>query len=274
MYSRSFPLSHYDVLSRYRLTLQQAVETTERIKSDFGLRSNAAFMQLHEPSLEHIFIQARGQLANWPDLLQWPYKVFYQQSDLAVDIMRSHSSLNAVIATMPLSERKGFLSTLDFARAPFELNGQLKILKPTLGLPFARQVKQCVEQLWLEYDRGAFTLKDLYPRASVVIPRLIDFMQGAINAYAAANNLDPTGTDRKLVAVRLMIDNMKADHLKLADAVRDLSEGYSQLAYLLSGSAGQLTDLFTTITIQQFQQKLESASTYLELAEAAVKPAP
>jgi hypothetical protein len=37
----------------------------------------------------------------------------------------------------------------------------MTILSPTAGYPFAMQVKQHVFDLWIKYDRAAFTAKDL-----------------------------------------------------------------------------------------------------------------
>lgn len=272
MYSKSFPLAHYDALNRYRLTLQNAEEMTKGIKADLGLKSDPVFIRLHQPSLDHTFIQVKGQLANWADLLNWPYRIFYQQSDLVADIKRLNSDLNAVVAAMRPNERRGFLSTFDFSQPPFALAGQLKLFTPTLGLPFAQKVKQTVEQLWQEYDRAAFNLDDLDLRVSLVLPPLIRFMQAAIKAYAAANNLDAEGNDRRIVAVRLMINTMDADSIKLAYAIRQLSAGYAELAFLLSESARQFTNIFTSTTLQQFQEKLKAAVVCLETAEAKLRP--
>lgn len=265
-----FKLAHFESLNRYRITLQQAHESTERIKADLGLASNPAFIRLHQPALEHMRIQIQGQLQNWPEMLEWPYRIFYEQSDLVGDIQRFSSEYSRVIRSMTRSERKGLLSTLDFAAKPFELNGRLKLLNPGAGYPFALQMKQQVFDLWMKYDRAAFTAKDLYARSSMILPRLVDFIQGAITAYAKANTLDPLGNDAGIVGLRAMIEESKRQRVELADATTDLSEGYASLASFLSGSLSEFTNLFTSVSIERFEEMIESAMYRLELAEKLI----
>lgn len=265
-----FKWAHFDALNRYRITLHQAFETTERIKADLGLASDQAFIRLHQPALEHMHIQVQAQLRYWPEILEWPYRIFYEQSDLVADLERFSSDYFRVVDALTRSERKKLLSTLDLSQPPFELNGRLKILSPTAGYPFAMQVKQQIFDLWIKYDRAAFTAKDLYSRSSLVLPRLVDFMQGAINAYAKNRKLDPMGSDGRIVGVRAMINDMKNLHAQIADATRDLGEGYANLASFLSGSLSDFKDLFTSISIERFGEMIESAMPRLELAEKLI----
>lgn len=265
-----FKLSHFETISNYRLTLRQAQQLTEHAKTDLGLTSNQVFIQLHQPSLDNTFRQAKGQLKHWPELFDWPNRIFYQQVDLVADIRRFAAEYSRVIDGMNSVEREGFLASLDFSRAPFELSGRLKVLSPGAGYPFAQQTKQHLFNLWHQYDGAAFTCSNLYQNSSLVLPRLITFLQAAIDAYARANNVDPLGNDPRIVTVRVLIQKIESDAERLAEATRDLSEGYSSLASFLMGALNEFVNLFTSITIVQFRNMIESAMIRLELAEELI----
>jgi hypothetical protein len=265
-----FKLDHFEALNAYRITLQQLLPTTEQVKADFGLTSNQAFIRLHQPSLDNTLIQVRAQLQNWPKVLEWPSLIFYQQSDLIGDIKRFGIEYSRVLNTMSVTERNGFLSSLDFSRAPFELDGRLKVLSVGPGYPFAQQTKQQLFNLWYEYDGAAFTCSNLYQNSSLILPRLITFLQAAIEAYASTNNIDPLGNDPRIVTVRTVIKKTESELASLAEATRDFAEGYSSLAGFLTGSMSEFVNLFTSITIEQFHDRVESAMIRLELAEELI----
>jgi hypothetical protein len=265
-----FKLSHFEALNSYRISLQQALPTIERVKADLGLISNQAFMRLHQPSLDNALMQARAQLQNWPQILEWPSLIFYQQSDLIADIKGFNAEYSRVLSTMSATERRGFLSSLDFSRAPFELNGRLKVLRPGAGYPFAQETKQQLFNLWHQYDGAAFTCSNLYQNSSLILPRLINFMEAAIDAYASANNVDPLSNDPRIVTVKALIQTTENDLARLAEATRDFSEGYSNLASFLAGALNELVDLFTSITIERFYAMVESVVIRLEFAEKLI----
>jgi hypothetical protein len=265
-----FKSSHFQVISNYRNTLAQLSEMTDRVKADLGLTANEAFIRLHQPSIDNVFLQARGQLQHWPELFEWPNRGFYQQMDLVADIRRFDAEYSRVLGGMSRVEREGFLSSLDFSRAPYELNGVLKVLSPAAGFPFAQQTKQHLFNLWHQYDGAAFTCSNLYQDSSLILPRLIDFMDAAINAYASANGIDPLSNDHRIVAVRALMQTTRAELGALAETTRDLSEGYSNLASLLSGALGEFANLYTSATIEEFQAMVESAMIRLELAEELI----
>jgi hypothetical protein len=95
-------------------------------------------------------------------------------------------------------------------------------------------------------------------------------MQGAINAYATDRELDPIGNDGRIVEVRAMINDVNNLHAQIADATRDLGEGYANLASFLSGSLSDFNDLFTSASIERFGEMIESAMPRLELAEKLI----
>ncbi len=266
-----FALTNFEALNRYRITLQLAKETTDRVKQELGLTSNQAFVQLHQPSLDMTLIQVRGRLQSWPELFEWPNRIFYQQSDLVGDIRRLDAEYSRVLDGMNTAERGGFLSALDFSRAPFELNGRMKVLSVGPGFSFAQQVKQHVLNLNNQYNSAAFTCSNVYQNSSLILPRLINFMQVAIETYAKERNVDPLGNDARIVTVRALIEQMKDEQRLLADASRDLSEGYSNLERLVSGALDEFKDLFTSITLQRFHEMIESALVRLELAEELIE---
>lgn len=266
-----FKLSHFQVISNYRNTLAQLSEMTDRVKADLGLTANESFIRLHQPSLDNVFLQARGQLQHWPELFEWPNRIFYQQMDLVADIRRFDAEFSRILGGMNRAEREGFLSSLDFSRAPYELNGLLKVLSPAAGFPFAQQTKQHLFNLWHQYDGAAFTCSNLYQDSSLILPRLIDFMDAAINAYASANSIDPLSNDHRIVAVRALRQTIRAEIGGLAETTRDLSEGYSSLASFLMGSLNEFVNLSTSITIVRFHNMVESAMIRLELAEELIE---
>lgn len=266
-----FKLSHFEAISNYRMTLRQAQQLTEHAKTDLGLTSNQAFIRLHQPSLDNTFRQAEGQLKHWPALFDWPNRIFYQQVDLVADIRRFAAEYSRVIDGMNLVEREGFLASLDFSRPPFGLSGRLKVLSPGAGYPFAQQTKQHLFNLWHEYDGASFTCNNLYQDSSPILPRLINFLQAAIVACASANNVDPLGNDPRIVTVRALIQKIESDVARLAEATRDLSEGYSSLASFLMGSLNEFVNLSTSITIVRFHNMVESAMIRLELAEELIE---
>lgn len=265
-----FKLGHFEALNAYRITLQEALPTTEQVKADLGLTSNQAFIRLYQPSLDNALMQVRAQLQNWPTILEWPSLIFYQQSDLVADIKRFGTEYSRVLRTMSATERNGFLSSLDFSRAPFELNGRLKVLRPDAGYPFAQQTKQQLFNLWYQYDGAAFTCSNLYQNSSLILPRLVTFLQAAIEAYASTNNIDPLGNDPRIVTVRTVIKKTESDLASLAEATRDFAEGYSNLTSFLTGSLSEFVNLFTSITIERFRDMVESAMIRLELAEELI----
>lgn len=262
-----FTLDNFEALNRYRITLQQARETTDRVKRELGLNDNQAFIRLHQPSLDNAFLQVRSQLQNWPELFEWPNRIFYQQSDLVGDIKRFDADYSRVMEGMTAAEREGFLSELDFSRAPFELNGRLKVLSVGAGLPFAQQMKQHVINLSTQYNSASFTCSDLYQNSSLILPRLINFMQMAVETYARESNVDPLGNDARIAVVKALIEKTKDDQRQLTDASMELSEGYSSLARLVSGALDEFKELFTSIRMQRFHEMVESALSRLELAE-------
>lgn len=262
-----FKPDNFEALNRYRMTLQEAKQTTDRVKEELALTSNQAFIQLHQPSLDNAFIQVRGQLQNWPELFEWPNRIFYEQSDLVGDIKRFDAEYSRIMDEMTREERAGFLSALDFSRAPYELNGRLKILSVGPGFPFGLQLKQHVINLANQYRIASVTCNNVYQNSSLILPRLMDFMQVAIDTYARENTVDPLGSDAKIAMVMTLMEQMKEDGKLLADASRDLSEGYVNLERLVSGAVDEFIDLFTSITLQRFHDKIESALVRLELAE-------
>ena len=198
-------------------------------------------------------------------------RIFYQQSDLVGDIRRLDAEYSRVLDGMNTAERGGFLSALDFSRAPFELNGRMKVLSVGPGFSFAQQVKQHVLNLNNQYNSAAFTCSNVYQNSSLILPRLINFMQVAIETYAKERNVDPLSNDAGIVTVRALIEQMKDEQRLLADASRDLSEGYSNLERLVSGALDEFKDLFTSINLQRFHEMIESALVRLELAEELIE---
>lgn len=262
-----FTLTNFEALNRYRITLQQAQGTIDRMKQELNLTSNKRFCQLHQPSLDNAFIEVSNQLRNWPELFEWPNRIFYQQSDLVIDIRLLDAEYSRVINGMTWAERGGFLSGLDFSRAPFELNGRFKVLSVRAGLPFAQQLKQHVLNLTTQYNTASFTCSDVYQKSSLILPRFLNVMEAAIETYARESSVNPLGNDARIVAVRTSIEEMRNDQRRMADASRELSEGYSNLARLVSGALDEFKDLLTSITLQRFHEMVESALVRLELAE-------
>lgn len=262
-----FKRTNFDVLNRYRITLHQASELTERVKADLGLNADPAFIRLYQPGLENTLRMVKAQLKYWPDILERPYHIFYQQSDLLADIQRFDDELSRVVSTMDRAWPEPLLSTLDFAVKPFELNGRLKVLRSAAGYPFAVQVKQHVLDLWLQYDRAFFTTNDLYARAPFSLPRLLDFLEGAVDAYVTGKNLGRRRNDPKVVAVVAIIDKIRRDHAEVMDILRNLNEGYADLASFMSGALSEFKDLFASISIERFQEMIEGAMPRFEIAE-------
>lgn len=262
-----FKLTHFEVINGYRMMLDQALDMTERVKADLGLASDQAFIQLHQPSLDDTFLQVNEQLRNWPELFDWPHRIFYQQSDLITDIRLFDSEYSRFIDQLNATERKGLVSALDFSQSPFELNGRMKVMSPGAGYSFAQQTKQLIYNLWYQYDGASFACRNLYQRASSILPRLINFMQAAISAYARAKNIDPLSDDSRILTVRTLIQKTERDLEKLTAARKALSEGYSNLADFLSGALSEFVDLFPSVTIEGFHHVIESAMIRLEQAE-------
>ncbi|WP_285351810.1 hypothetical protein [Pseudomonas sp. ME-P-057] len=266
-----FKLTHFEVINDYRIMLNQASDMTERVKADLDLASDRAFIQLHQPSLDDTFLQVNEQLRNWPELFDWPHRIFYQQSDLITDIRLFDAEYSRVIDQLTATERKGLVSELDFSQSPFELNGRMKVMSPGAGYSFAQQTKQLIYNLWYQYDGASFACRNLYQRASSILPRLINFMQAAISAYARAKNIDPLSDDSRILTVRTLIQKTERDLEKLTAARKDLSEGYSNLADFLSGALSEFVNLFPSVTIEGFHHVIESAMIRLELAEALTR---
>jgi hypothetical protein len=271
MSQQPFRLSHYETFDRYRRVLQGAKQTVEQVKTALGLTAHHTFIKLHQPALNGLFIQIRAELEYWPDELLWGFPVFYHQSVLAADIHCFCEDYSRVSSQLTADAQAGALSALDFSLAPFALKGRLKVLNAGTGYRFASQLKQRVFNLYAHYDQAAFKTNALYLRSSNLLPRLIDFMEGAIKAYADIHRLDPLGADRKILAVRATIETLSATDKSYSHATMAVSEGYSNMSHALAGATDVFKTLFQTTTVRQFMRMSESVRIRFEQAEKLIQ---
>lgn len=258
---------HIEALRRYHATLTDLPQTTRWLIERLGIGADPQFVQIYQPALEQTLQLASHRVAQWPDLYALYPRAFHEQQRLNADIRTFHADFEAVLASLPIEQRRDYLSKLDLRQLPFALEGKLLALSPGPAWPFAQQMKNAVAQIYSAFWSGANVINRLHENNREILPRITDFLNGAKQTYVGKHKLDPERGDVHTAFIDAELIQITEQQRDLIHATEQLSEGFTRLVKMQSQALDEFSALFSTIRSAEFQLMVELALPLLAEAE-------
>jgi hypothetical protein len=249
---------NFDQLRRYRTLLYTLRSHSDEVKKKLKLTNDQDFLRVYQPSLDITLMQVDGQLLNWPAIFDWYNGPFYELTDLNHDILLFGADLKQAFQALSREQRNGYLSTLDLDRPPFQLNGRFKKLRVQPALAFTLDLKQKIYNRQYEVSNGAFAMQDLLDRTYRIIPHYVKFIEGALAHYAELERLDSVKGNSLIIKTRAEMAQLNDQGIAMVSVATDLGEGYSRLSGYLLSAFKPLVDVYPSLNIMGFKEKIDS----------------
>lgn len=246
------------VLANYRLFLKNLPEQVNSIKTELNMLSDKEFKQRVEPSLVYVLPVAKNKSDSWSIEFNQMLHGHYNLCGLIADLIFFAHQLAGATALMTKPQRSNSLSTLNLQQPPFSLAG-LAFLHASSPVILLQQIKLHIHDAWKKCFDSAFHSSTLSDGVSLVIPRIINFMDASIDIYAARCNinLDLTITDSALDIVIKTADKTRNDYTDTLIAASDLYAYLSNIHALLDEPDRLIARVFQSSTINELNEAMK-----------------
>ncbi|WP_297831206.1 hypothetical protein [Pseudomonas sp.] len=225
----------FKTFGSYKAFLQNLPQQVESVIRDLKLSSIAEFNQYLEPALLNIMPTANNRLNTWRVELDRTRARHDGVILFINDLIMLSEQLTAATATMTRGQTKLPLYDLDLRLPSFTL-ATLHVINAGPIDAMVEQIKREINNLCNEFSNRTFYLSSVTVSIPLIMPRIIDFMEGAIRLYTEHKNIDlsaphnDTALASTIEAATKIEISYKATHSTAAD-VRSYCALIDELLY-------------------------------------------
>ncbi|WP_299827614.1 hypothetical protein [Pseudomonas sp.] len=259
MKNASAYLGMFDILENYKSFLRALPDQVESVIVTLDLQSLSEYRRVLEPSIRLVVPIARNRLNSWLVDLSRTQAEHANVILFIDDLITLSDQLAAATATMTTAQRKMPLHGLDFQRAPFTLADHFKVIKSATIKGMVDQSRRYLNDYSKKSADTTFYLSNVTDSIPEIVPRISDFMKGAISIYARHKKIDLTKphNDKALNAVSEAEKNTASIYKRTHSSAGDVRSYRALIDELLYRTTRIFAQMFVDrLQIREFETHL------------------